>query len=195
MKRNKLLSDIVEKNLFYGQIKGRSRIRSDLCCLSSLIEQSGYRTSHLALALRLFYLLSPSLSSLNSSPPPPSTPPLLIVTDYCRGFFRHGWNLNILPHLPGSVLKHVGFVSGKKATKPVTLCEIKELVRGQHEIHATCPTFAVEERSELVFESNISNSVWSKVKPPHVCSSLWDFKVFEKPLVQVFDMTSQKSRK
>ena len=27
--------------------------------------------------------------------------------------FRLGWNLNVLPHLPGSVLKHVGFVQGK----------------------------------------------------------------------------------
>ena len=27
---------------------------------------------------------------------------------------RLGWNLNVLPHLPGSVLKHVGFVQGKR---------------------------------------------------------------------------------
>ena len=30
-------------------------------------------------------------------------------------FFRRlGWNLNVLPHLPGSVLKHLGFVQGKE---------------------------------------------------------------------------------
>lgn len=29
-------------------------------------------------------------------------------------FVRIGWNLNVLPHLPGSVLKHVGLLQGKK---------------------------------------------------------------------------------
>ena len=29
-------------------------------------------------------------------------------------FFRIGWNLNVLPHLPSSVLKHVGLLQGKK---------------------------------------------------------------------------------
>ena len=29
-------------------------------------------------------------------------------------FFRIGWNLNVLPHLPCSVLKHVGLLQGKK---------------------------------------------------------------------------------
>ena len=28
-------------------------------------------------------------------------------------FFRLGWNLNVLPHLPGSLLKHLGFVQGE----------------------------------------------------------------------------------
>ena len=28
-------------------------------------------------------------------------------------FHRNGWNLNVLPHLPGSVLKHLGFVQGE----------------------------------------------------------------------------------
>ena len=28
--------------------------------------------------------------------------------------FRIGWNLNVLPHLPSSVLKHVGLLQGKK---------------------------------------------------------------------------------
>lgn len=29
-------------------------------------------------------------------------------------FFRIGWNLNVLPRLPSSVLKHVGLLQGKK---------------------------------------------------------------------------------
>ena len=47
-------------------------------------------------------------------------------------FLRLGWNLNVLPHLPGSVLKHVGFVQGKNlnpswftsfVVKEVSVCE------------------------------------------------------------------------
>lgn len=36
-----------------------------------------------------------------------------MVTTHFFPFLRLGWNLNVLPHLPGSVLKHVGFVQGK----------------------------------------------------------------------------------
>ena len=36
-----------------------------------------------------------------------------MVTTHFFSIFRLGWNLNVLPHLPGSVLKHVGFVQGK----------------------------------------------------------------------------------
>ncbi|KAJ7374542.1 Jumonji and AT-rich interaction domain containing 2 [Desmophyllum pertusum] len=31
-------------------------------------------------------------------------------TDKANAYSKHGWNLNVLPHLPGSVLKHLGFV-------------------------------------------------------------------------------------